>query len=228
MSAAREFLQWHAPNGPWCLTAIKPDTSSIATRTFVPGEEADLDAWVKRHHGTWNLYFHINPVRGRPRKKASKSGIAEVRWLHVDMDPRVGENLDAERERILAALQAYDPSPSAIIDSGGGYWGLWRLRESLPAENGGEAEQRNAALASALGGDACSDICRIARLPGTINIPDARKRKQGRTEARSRLVEHHVDRVYDASEFPAGTSSPAHLGGARDEGGREVADLTST
>ncbi len=228
MSAALEFLLWHAPEGPWCLTAIKPDTSSIATRTFVPGEEADLDAWVARHHGTWNLYFHINPVQGRPRKKASKSGIAEVRWLHVDMDPRVGENLDAERERILAALQAYDPSPSAIIDSGGGYWGLWRLRESLPAENGGEAEQRNAALATALGGDACSDIFRIARLPGTMNIPDARKRKKGRTEALSRLVEHHVDRVYDASEFPAGTSSPPHLGGARDEGGREVADLTST
>ena len=75
------------------------------------------------------------------------------------------------------------PEPSVILDSGGGYWAIWMLAEPQTLTGHAEVDvlgRYNQALEAALGADACHNIDRIARLPGTVNIPDENKLRKGR------------------------------------------------
>ncbi|MEM1150216.1 MAG: primase-helicase family protein [Pseudomonadota bacterium] len=130
--------------------------------------------------------------------------------LHVDVDPRAGEDIGAERARALRLLREYEPRPSIIIDSGGGYQGFWLLDEvvELPGEAGDEArhlpiELRNLSIETRLQGDNCHNIDRIMRLPGTVNLPNEKKRKKGRKAANTRVVEAEWSRRYPLDAFPA-------------------------
>jgi hypothetical protein len=76
-------------------------------------------------------------------------------------------------------------------------------------------------LEYAYGGDNCHNVDRVTRLPGTINIPDEKKRARGQTEALAEVVEFDPDRVYPIAKFnkfraveEAG-GSPADAGPAR-------------
>lgn len=64
-----------------------------------------------------------------------------------------------------------------------------------------QAEARNQMLANILGGDAAQDISRIARLPGTLNIPNAVKLKKGRRISPARLISVDTTRVYPMAAF---------------------------
>ncbi len=188
--AAVAFLQEAQPGGPWALTSIEPDRKGIQTKTFGPKQLNEMAEWIEGFNGKRNLYFHVNKV-GRPiTKKAEREDIEEMRYLHVDLDPRAGEDFAKERERILARLQAPPeglPVPTYIIDSGGGYQGLWLLEE--PVHIGGdiakaeEAKRYNQQLELTFGADHCHNIDRLLRLPGTINVPDSKKKAKGRVEA---------------------------------------------
>ena len=68
-------------------------------------------------------------------KKANREDLAAMTWLHVDVDPRADEDFDEERTRILKLLREPSdgvPKPTAIIFSGGGYQGFWKLKEPVP------------------------------------------------------------------------------------------------
>lgn len=210
---ALDFLRRWRAGGPWVLTAIAPDRKFIETRTFTGEDEAACAAWVAGHHGRQNVYFHVNPCVRPLSKKAEREDVAALAWLHVDIDPRVGEDIDAERERALRLLREPPeniPPPTVIVFSGGGYQGFWHLREPLPIDGdlarAEDAKRWNLALELAFGADHCHNIDRIMRLPGTLNIPDAKKRRKGRTETLAELVEWHEDRVYDLGQF---TAAPA-------------------
>ncbi|HWE02229.1 MAG TPA: hypothetical protein VG326_07430 [Tepidisphaeraceae bacterium] len=68
-------------------------------------------------------YFSVGEVPKKVMKKAERTDIANVWWLHVDVDPRAGEDVAAEQSRIPALLQASKnlPPPTVIVYSGGGY-----------------------------------------------------------------------------------------------------------
>ena len=214
---AIEFLKAFHPQGPWCLTAISPNQQGIQTRTFMPAEEDQCAKWISARNGEQNLYFSINAVAPNTTRKAAKEDIVEVRYLHVDIDARVGEPVDEERERIArlisSDLPSGVPSPTCVVDSGGGYWGFWRLEEPLRVKVQPalieQAEGRNQMLANLLGGDAAQDISRIARLPGTLNLPNAAKLKKDRRVSAARLISIDASRVYPIVAFgsvaPAGT-----------------------
>lgn len=212
--AAIEFLQRWSPSGPWALTAIQTDRKAISTNTFWPNTLDALEKWLQEFNGKRNIYFHVNSVLRDITKKAEREDIKSLDWLHVDIDPRAGEDLEEERLRALALLTtklpASVPPPTVIVFSGGGYQGFWRLEDPIEvngdlsaAEN---AKRYNQQLELLFGADNCHNIDRIMRLPGTVNIPDAKKLKKGRTPTLAELVEFHDDRVYPLGKF---TPAPA-------------------
>lgn len=197
------FLEWWRPGGPWTLVAIG-GIDDITARTFQLGEEADLLEWLEVVGRRYNIYFCVNSLLYPLNKKPLREDVAALDWLHVDIDPRAGEDIDEERERILALLESFEPKPSAIVFSGGGYQGFWRLEEPLPIKGdlpaAEDAKRYNLQLESLFGADSCHNVDRIMRLPGTINRPDEKKRKRGRTPKKSYVVRRD-DVTYPISAF---------------------------
>ena len=79
------------------LTAIRPDRTAIDTKTFTAEGQGQLKAWLESFNGGRNIYFHVNPTINPMDKKAEREYIKALAWLHVDVDLRAGEDLDAER-----------------------------------------------------------------------------------------------------------------------------------
>lgn len=207
--AALSFLERLYPEGPWVLTSIETDRKGITTATFGPANRDDAFAWIEGYNGRRNIYFSVNPPTRPLSKKAEREDIREVAYLHVDIDPRAGEDVAQEQERALGLLTSKLPKgvppPTAVVFSGGGYQGFWRLQEPIPI-NGDlalaeDAKRYNQQLELLFGADNCHNIDRIMRLPGTVNVPDAKKRRKGRVEALATLTEWHDDRVYPLSDF---------------------------
>ena len=204
-TTALDFLCWARPGGPWVLTAIVPD-GEIETRTFKADQAAALAHWVEARQGKTNLYWMVNPARGLLNKKAKKEDVESLAFLHVDLDPEKGADIATERARILKRLEAFTPRPSAVIDSGGGYQAFWRLDEPLyvggdPAR-WGDAEAYNIQLGLLLGGDNTFNCDRIMRLPGSVNLPNEKKRKAGRVTSIA-SVTWAEDTAYPLGEFTA-------------------------
>jgi len=181
-----EFCKLFRPSGPWVVTRIDSRGPGIDTALFTKLDE--LAKYVtKWNTEKWNCYFSVNStlpgIDFAQVKKLKREHIASLDYLHVDVDP-VGTDLAKERERIRALLEKLDPAPTFIIDSGGGYQALWRLRTPVPI--GGDlvhaedAKLYNLDLERSLGADSCHNVDRVLRLPGTVNYPDDKKRKRGR------------------------------------------------
>lgn len=222
-----DFLRSIYPLGPWLLTAISVDKLKIDSAVFTPATEPDAEgqvvAWLTMHRGR-NLYYSVNePIdTAHEKKKLEKTDVLRVCFLHVDVDPRsadagtedLAEHVRREQERILAQLHAFSPPPSYIVFSGGGFNALWRLTTPIDIAAGSpspeetirraiDVERRNWQFELDFGTpDHCRDVCRILRLPGTINRPDPKKIAKGRMPALSRVVSSS-DLVYDYAAFMA-------------------------
>jgi predicted P-loop ATPase len=204
-----DFLNGLRPGGPWVLTAIHPTDESIETITARNADQARR--FVEQWNGTRNLYYSVNPTRTARNKKASKHDIASLEFLFADLDPKETETAEAAKARYLAALEAFEPVSTAIVDSGNGLQVLWRLVEpiKLPEpmtvkdEKGkgkkvyapdtlatiADVEQRVKTLIEIFDSKpGTQNIDRILRLPGTTNLPNAKKAREGRTACRAKLI----------------------------------------
>lgn len=215
-AAALEFLRAFYPKGRWVLTSIDPDKKGIETRTFGPDSEDELVTWLARHNDEckWNVYFsEAEPMRP-VKKKLERTDIKRVWYLHVDVDPRAGEDLADEQARALALcttnLPDGIPDPTFVVFSGGGYQAHWRLQ--VPIDINGDldaaedAKLWNVQLERLFSADNCHNIDRIMRLPGTVNWPDAKKQKKGRKPAWAKVVVNEPSNVYALSEFTKAAS----------------------
>ncbi|GEM_PF-767144 len=232
-SDAVQFLQGWAPEGPWVLTSIVPD-GELTAATFGPGDVVKMRDWIQERQGVENLYFMVNRTFRAMRTKASKADVAATQAYHVDVDPRVGEDAEAERARAFKLLREYKPAPTVIIDSGGGAQGFWLLEaeEDNPCEPGDETrhlptEERNLTIEVALQADACHNIDRIMRLPGTVNLPNKKKRDKGRVPRLATVVEVDWTRLYKPEQF-ARTKKAAKDSGAAVTGGRAPVVLSAS
>lgn len=215
------FLRFFHPADRMLLNTIRV-TGGVGNlhETFQAGDEDKLREFLaKTATGDLNVYFSVNPPSKDMYKKATRTDIARMSFLHVDLDPRSGEDLVEERTRLLALLTTNlpegVPAPSAIVDSGGGYWGFWRLDDPMEIDSDEstyeEAKLYNLQLELLFGADACHNVDRIARLPGTVNYPDKRKVAKGRVESLSAIIEMN-GASYDLSSFtkaaPLQTAEP--------------------
>ena len=212
---AIQFLQRLDKDGWHNLVAIHPDTGRVAARTFPPGSWEEIAKWIAARNGRFNLYFSVNEPQPNARdNKLRKEEIAFIRAIHVDIDPneQSADEFEAKRahvESVVAELtndQAH--APSAVIDSGGGYQCFWKLSEKLAAGSPGDeshgdwAENQAKAISDSVEGDSTHDRSRVMRLPGTVNLPDDRKRKKGRKPAIARLVSSN-ERTYSKADLAA-------------------------
>lgn len=175
---AIDFLTAMSPNR-WDLAAIPPDGGRPEFRTFMPSQFSAAEPWIEARQGVSGLYYQVNEVRaGFLNRKATKADIARVLHLHAD--------IDVNDEATLQRIRSFVPAPTVIVFSGGGFQPLWTLCE--PSTEFDRVERINMAIAKALGGDNCHNVDRLLRLPGTINMPNAKKRAAGRVPTLARIV----------------------------------------
>ena len=203
-SEAVDFLKAVYPEGPWALTAINVDSPGIVTQTFYPADEKELRKWVKSYNDKWNMYWHVNPVMRPITSKAQRTDILSVNYLHVDID---ASSLRPKSD-ILNALEAGHsdvPPPTIIISSGGGYQAFWKLKDPIAINGVLELAERaklyNQQLENIFKADNCHNIDRLCRLPGTVNLPNAKKRSYERVETLAIVHSCHLDRVYPIESF---------------------------
>jgi len=209
MGGPIDFLRLFHPDGPWVLTAIPVDREGIETATFCPLEEERARRFIEERDGKSNLYFSVNVPQLPLHKKARRADIRLVRYFHVDIDARARDPLPDELTRIRRLLTderpADVPAPTFIVDSGGGSQAFWQLLESIVINgdlNAAEdAARYNKRLEIVFGGDKCHNIDRIMRLPGTWNVPDAKKKARGRVAAIAEVYSHKPENVYPLSAF---------------------------
>lgn len=198
-TTAIEFLEALRPDGPWALTAIIPDGP---TETITATTAGEVSAFVRKNNGKKNIYFSVNPTRTTMTSKAAKADIAAIEFLLADLDPNEDERPEDAKARYLTTLETQQPTCTAIIDSGNGIQVLWRLAEPIKLEqptivNGqkvfpavvAEAEARSKTLMETMGSVAgTQNIDRILRLPGTTNLPNKKKLKDGRVACPAKLI----------------------------------------
>jgi Virulence-associated protein E len=175
------------------IEEITGATGKFETESFeLPADVEKLRKWTDTRQGRANQYYTVNQTTGPMHKKPERKDMKSLSSLHVDVDPRAGQDLDAERVRILKLLQDYPLPPTYIIDSGAGYQAVWDLKEEVPINGNLEIAEElklyNITLERQLQGDKCHNIDRLMRSPGTINCPDERKRKKGRQYASASIV----------------------------------------
>lgn len=208
-----QFLEWLRPEGPWHLSAFDPEGGPCEARSFTPDTAHQIAGWIERNNLKEKRNIYFTPNRLRPeaasKMKPTKADIEAVEFAHVDLDvPKNNQKLflarpfaekaelfEKQLDRLVREFGEKLAEPGAVLPSvtwksGGGMWALWRLAEPLSVEDGEcpAARAANEALIELL--DPWADkgthnIDRIARLPGTVNWPNKKKREQGRAQKKA-------------------------------------------
>ncbi|MEZ5897946.1 MAG: phage/plasmid primase, P4 family [Hyphomicrobiaceae bacterium] len=210
-----EWMQRMRP-GPWQLAAINPAKKGAPRCAIIDAnDKVALAAFISQYDGRFNIYFSVNSVRSDLTKKAERTDIVQVDFLHVDIDPEADAAampLKLQRERILTSLVERlpkgIPAPTTVVFSGGGYQAFWKLAAPLPIDCNLEAAETaklyNVELERRFAADTCHNVDRLMRLPYTINVPDEKKLAKGRTTELAVVAEADWSRVYDISVFARG------------------------
>jgi hypothetical protein len=222
---ALAFLAQLDPAGRHDLVAIDPDLpdghrDKIKCATFLPGDHEKMQMWIEAQQGKKNLYTSVNRAKDEAphNRRLNHKKRNEIGWLRAitpDIDTKKipdgdasGENFRREANRLLQevapSLSSSQCPPTVLVYSGGGLQPWFVLETPLPAtsENVALVEGIGRTLKNRYGGDSVFDAARIMRLPGTINIPDARKQAQGRRPALATiLIEHSTPRKYVIEEL---------------------------
>jgi len=185
----REFLTF--VGGPWHLCAI-PNANDKPKGIWTKDLDEAVAFAVKWNEKKWNCYWTVNPLMRDPGPKPAESDVLEMRWIHVDIDPRPKEDLADEQKRIELLLDGAEPTPTLVVFSGGGYQAFWRLEKALPI-NGreelyGEAKLYNKQMVVNYEADPCQNTDRLMRLAGTVNWPNKRKIEKGRSPSLATIV----------------------------------------
>jgi hypothetical protein len=144
--------------------AREPSERRLATRdgALVERFRADMD---RKDRGT---YFCVSTIKSTAKQR-SKSALAELNCLFVDIDFKSVTDAPEDIERKLGQLMHL---PSKVVHSGNGLHAYWIFKEALPAtaENIDQIEALLSLIADHLGGDPqCCEVARLMRLPGSHN-----------------------------------------------------------
>jgi hypothetical protein len=241
--AAAKFLGG-LPTRDINVCAIWPEGNRpMASHSFMRNDAgiAGVEKFMAKYGGAgYGLYFYCNDLSVRLSKskrpdgklvyKAKENEVARVNMLHVDLDPPDGtkpEDMPAVKAAMIARAEAFNPAPTVIVNSGNGLGVFWRLDKPVKVtdENRDKLKGCNKALAEALQGDAAYNLDRVMRIPHTVNIPNAPKRRRGRVPVLASVVLNMGSlEAHSLDEF---TSAQVEAGMAPVSSGNEYAGIDS-
>ncbi|MEQ1843997.1 MAG: phage/plasmid primase, P4 family [Nitrospira sp.] len=171
------------------LRTINPTTNSVRQHWPTSLDEAVTIAMASC--ATDNVYYGACTRRGAGSGKKDNLSYYPGVWLDIDFKDFGGGEKD-----VCAKLESFPARPTLLVQTGAGAHAYWLLTvpQEITAERIPQLESLNADIASRLGGDACHDLTRILRIPGTTNWPDERKRLKGRVPEPVRLLWHEGPR----------------------------------
>ena len=165
-------------------------------------------------------------ARNKRLDHKERKEIGFIRAITADIDiPKLeSDDLNKQRqhfqrlktkllEEVTPEIAKLECPPTVIVDSGGGLQAWWVFDQSIQAtpDNAEKSEGVGRAISELLQAnfpeyklDNVSDLARVMRLPGTINIPDANKRKRGRSAAPATVLSDHCSgNTYSLDELAA-------------------------
>ncbi len=180
------------------LRCIHPETGEVRSFWAQPNNDKQRDSVMKQadklNAEGYGVYFA--PCLRREKKgSAASAALVPALWVDVDCD---GD--PHKRDKGLVKLREFEPAPSIILDSGGGWHGYWLLDEPFALETD-EHRQKIAhilyGLFAALDGDEAyvKSVASVMRLPESINT------KPQRGNAPVQVVEWQPDRRYPLTCF---------------------------
>ena len=136
-----------------------------AKNLFIPLSEIGSIPAILETHNSQNVHFG---VATRIKGDGSKNGIIQIPGLWVDLD--VYKLTDEQKRESRQRYKSSHLKPTFVIDSGGGRYFLWMLKEPASKEQVSKVEEFLKRLASYFHGDPqATDASRILRIPGSVN-----------------------------------------------------------
>ncbi len=177
------------------LRCIHPGTGEVRALWTQIGNEKQRNAMLhqadKLNGEGYGVYF-APCLRSQKKGNAASAALLPALWIDID-------GPEEHRQRDLERLQAFDPPPSVIVASGGGWHGYWLLDEPLllVEDNKQKIGRVMQGLFTALGGDKgyVKSVASVMRLPGSINT------KPDRDGAAVHITDWHPDRRYTLGCF---------------------------
>ena len=186
------------------LRCIHPNTGEVKSLWSRMGDKPELARILKKadrlNQEGFGVYF-------APCLRNEKRGTAEsAAWLPalwIDIDSKADQ-----QQRDLERLQGFEPKPSFVLNSGGGWHGYWLLQPPVLLKDEDDRQRIGSmmrGLFSALQGDPdyVKTVAGIMRLPGTINT------KPEREGALVELIDSTPDRQYAIETFSWLETAPA-------------------
>ncbi|MEQ8673768.1 MAG: hypothetical protein RLP44_29945 [Aggregatilineales bacterium] len=180
------------------LRCIHPETGEVRTLWTQFNKPKQLETVLKQadklNAESFGVFF-APCLRKAKQGSAASAILLPALWLDVDCDDD-----PHKRENGLAKLHGFNPAPSIILDSGGGWHSYWLLDEPFLLETDKDKQKTSQimqGLFSVLSGDEgyVKSVASIMRLPSTINT------KPERLNARVQIIEWHPERRYSLSNF---------------------------
>ncbi len=187
------------------LRCIHPTTGEARSLWGQMGNKRELSAALKQaevlNREGFGLYF-APCLRKAKQGKAETAVLMSSLWIDIDCDDD-----GHKRENALTKLRKFEPAPSFVLDSGGGWHGYWLLDEPFLLQS--DADRQKAAdilrgLFTALGGDPeyVKTVAGIMRLPDSVNT------KPDRAGVVVSILECHPERRYTLDTFTWLESQP--------------------
>lgn len=153
----------------WTLQGHQSFWWEVGKPTALPGGQRDTYVGVHPVGAIPTLNARKEP-RPSAQLRSQNELITCVNCLFADFDAKDARY--GSKEAAFAHVEALDPRPSVVIDSGGGYHAYWFLTSTWMLDT---PEARKEALrlqktwVVLVGGDEVKDLARVLRVPGTRN-----------------------------------------------------------